>query len=482
MRIDRIEIKNFRCFAETQIAFDPKLTVFVAHNGQGKSALLDAIKVVLWPYVAGFDLGSTTNDATGIQIDDVRRVRIRAHHMEWQGPSIIEAKGHIAVPSAMRQLKLTTETHLPWIESRIRTSVHKNAKTKTIRLSTQQTLEQCAKALQAQVFANSGLQDDLPILAYYGAERGKLPAATNGISGESYSRTFAYRNCLDPSVSYSHFANWFTLAFVAMRNAQLRNLERQVSPDTKLPEDLTAPINVVRQAVNQILEKRTGWKQLSYSAEHQQLVLEHDDHGELKVSQLSDGIRNMLAMVGDIAYRCYKLNAHYGDEAARKTAGIVMIDEVDLHLHPEWQQTVLADLQAAFPQIQFITTTHSPQVLSTVEARCIRQLESELDDVSGQAQTVVRNVNVQTQGIPSSAVLAEVMGVNPVPDVAAARQLERYHAMISQGRHESLEGQELRNQLDAHFGLQHPLILDCDRAIRFHAFKQKLPARTNGNA
>ncbi len=77
----------------------------------------------------------------------------------------------------------------------------------------------------------------------------------------------------------------------------------------------------------------------------------------------------MLALVGDIAYRCYKLNAHLGEEAPQRTHGIVMIDEVDMHLHPSWQQTVLTDLCSAFPKLQFIVTTHSPQVLSTVRRK-----------------------------------------------------------------------------------------------------------------
>lgn len=101
----------------------------------------------------------------------------------------------------------------------------------------------------------------------------------------------------------------------------------------------------------------------------------HQDAGTMPVAQLSDGVRNMMGLVADIAFRATKLNPHLGLEAARQTAGIVLIDEVDMHLHPSWQQTVLASLQEAFPNIQFIVTTHSPQVLSTVSREHIRVLE-----------------------------------------------------------------------------------------------------------
>ena len=92
MKIERITIQNFRCFENVQLAFDRQLTVIVARNGQGKSSLLDAIKIALWPYIAGFDLASITLDTTGIQIDDVLREKLAAHQMEWRLPCVIDAR------------------------------------------------------------------------------------------------------------------------------------------------------------------------------------------------------------------------------------------------------------------------------------------------------------------------------------------------------------------------------------------------------
>ena len=94
MRIDHIYLKNYRCFAELRVDFHPQMTVLVAPNGQGKTTVLDAVKVALWPYVAGFDLGSTTSDVTGIHIDDVRREQVQSHEMEWRLPADIEAWGN----------------------------------------------------------------------------------------------------------------------------------------------------------------------------------------------------------------------------------------------------------------------------------------------------------------------------------------------------------------------------------------------------
>jgi predicted ATP-binding protein involved in virulence len=92
---------------------------------------------------------------------------------------------------------------------------------------------------------------------------------------------------------------------------------------------------------------------------------------------LSDGARNMLAMVADIAFRCTLLNPKFGEEAALKTSGVVLIDELDLHLHPSWQKKTVHNLKKTFPRIQFITTTHSPFIIQELDEGELIRLDSE---------------------------------------------------------------------------------------------------------
>lgn len=477
MKIERMSIQNFRCFENVQLVFDRQLTVIVALNGQGKSSLLDAIKIALWPYLAGFDLGSITLDTTGIQIDDVLREKLAAHQMEWRMPCVIEAHGTIEALHDEPE-----RTDLQWHGKRARDSVKKSSKTKNSAFSNEIALYGYAQHLEQRVFANGRVTpDELPMLGYYGTGRlwsqKKLTARPVKLDQASLSRTWAYRDCLDPSSSYTDFAQWYIRIFKALRDAQIRSLEKNQHPASRIADDLIAPVHAVQQAIDTILRAHTGWHGLEYSAEHDDLVLEHAQQGKLKVSQLSDGIRNMLALVGDIAYRCYKLNSHFGEQAALLTHGIVMIDEIDMHLHPEWQQTVLPDLQQAFPNLQFIVTTHSPQVLSSIAAHCIRRLDWEADESDGHKQLVINTIDQQTMGVASSDVLANVMGIDPVPDVEPARQLSHYLALIAQNLHEEPAGIALRNELDTHFGVTHPKILDCERLIRLQAFKRKLPLK-----
>lgn len=496
MHIHRIALKDYRCFASLSVLFHPQMTVLVAPNGQGKSAILDAIKVALWPFVAGFDLGSTTNDVTGIHIDDVRRESYGAHDMDWRLPSEIVAEGEVhatqlvfdgdlrgavaALAVAGNDGTLQLPSALRWQSYRYRDSVRKATKTKDRPSHHASGLFEVATALQRRAFSDRGDRpDDLPMLGYYGTGRlwaqKKLTTPQRAVDSESRSRTFAYRDCLDPASSYKHFAVWFSRVHQAYLQAQIRNLERGLGLDANVPDDVGAPFRAVQNAIDRILGPHTGWHRLQYSVAHEELVLHHEQHGEFKVSQLSDGIRNMLALVGDIAYRCYKLNPHLGEKAAIRTSGIVLIDEVDMHLHPRWQQTVLTELMAAFPMLQFVVTTHSPQVLTSVDASCIRMLREETDATTGKRSTVIETVALQTKGVASSDLLAQIMGVDPVPDVPEARMLARYHTLIQQDLYEDEEGKSLRSRLDAHFGSAHPVLRDADRMIRLQEFKRRLP-------
>lgn len=477
MHLDQITLKNYRCFAQLTVDLHPQLTVLVAPNGQGKSTLLDAIKVALWPFVAGFDLGSTTNDITGIHIDDVRREYVQAHEMDWRLPAEIQATGQAQVRQLVLDRGLADPTpqlagiqpdlalvfaeNLPWGVMRRRESVKKGTKTKDTGVRDTLSLFETAKALEQRIFSGKQVvPDDLPMLGYYGTGRlwaqKKLMATHEKADDQALSRTFAYRDCLDPASSYKHFAVWFTRIHKSLLQAQFRNFEKRLPLDADVPYGLVAPFRAVQNMVSRVLELHTGWHSLEYSAEFEELVLHHATQGQLKVSQLSDGIRNMLALVGDIAYRCYKLNAHLGEAAPQRTHGIVLIDEVDMHLHPSWQQTVLTDLMAAFPKLQFIVTTHSPQVLSTIRREHIRVLGDNSADIP----------LATTYGQPSGDVMHSVMLVDPQPPIREKFKLDRLTELVDTGRYDTLRARRLFAVLGKRLGEHHPQLLTLQRNIR----------------
>ncbi|WP_077999173.1 AAA family ATPase [Edwardsiella tarda] len=468
MKIEQVSLKNFRCFEQLDVNFHPHMTVLIAPNGAGKTTVLDAVRIALWPFVKGFDLGSQTGKSATIQIDDVRLER-REQEMEPVLPAQITAK-------ASELDKITT-----WVQTR--EQVKRNTNTKGDKAT--QTLTGMAKTFQATIYkGQEGIEvppTDLPLVVYLGTGRlwyqGRYTseAEDKKLDASVFSRLWGYQNCLTATSSYKQFETWYGWVFRSYRELQIDQLENRLkSQDQNALANFAAAIEVVQRAINTLTAPLTGWRDLQYRASMgQQLVMEHPEHGYMPLAMLSDGLRNMVAMVSDIAFRCIKLNPHLKNEAAHKTVGIVLIDEVDMFLHPAWQQQVLGALQQAFPLVQFIVTTHSPQVLTTIDNNCIRLLRQSEQD--GVARTDVITPQWQTKGVASADVLASIMGIDPVPNVPEAQALSRYKQMIEMDQLSSPDADQLREQLLAHFGANHPLMLECGRLIRLQAIKKRLP-------
>lgn len=471
MRLERLQLKNYRCFEDLTIDFHPELTVLIAPNGAGKTTILDAARVAVWPFVKGFDLGSQTGKGASIQIDDVRTIRQTNGNMEAQPPSIISATGCF----------LSSTTPTTWVQKRERIKVN----TSTLLDPASKVLTAHGKEMEAKVRTSpqDGIPLTLPLMTYLGTSRlwyeGRFTseAEDTTLDVSAYSRTSGYLNCLSYSSSFKAFKAWYGWVYRAYRENQIEAIEKN-TPLSESGQRFAAAIQCVKTAVDALVRQATGWHSLEYSASYnQQLVMHHDDLGTMPVDMLSDGLRNAIAMVSDLAFRAYKLNPHFGSQAALQTQGIALIDEVDMFLHPSWQQTILNSLRAAFPKLQFIVTTHSPQVLTSVDASCIRRLVYRTAPETGQSQIKTEPVTQQTLGVASADVLATIMGVDPIPDVPEARQLAEFHALIQQNLHNTPAGQALRQTLDAHFGADHPVMRECDRLIRLQAFKLRLPVQ-----
>jgi predicted ATP-binding protein involved in virulence len=143
-----------------------------------------------------------------------------------------------------------------------------------------------------------------------------------------------------------------------------------------------------------------------------------------------------------------------------------LIDEVDLHLHPEWQQTVLTNLLAAFPMLQFVVTTHSPQVLSSVQPESIRQIEWDGDSAH------LRQPEFSL-GAESPQLLQELQGVNPRPQhLPIVKKLNQYLQLIGQDQWDSNEALSLRAELDEWGHGDEPSLTKADIDIRLREFRR----------
>ena len=449
MIIQSVNLTNFRRFDNLEIDFHPEMTVIVSRNGQGKTSVLDAITVALGTFVGAFDMGK----AQHINKRDARIARMReAQEGEAQYPVVINARFLYGPELPTLKLFVTRELSGPKSKTTIRDA---------------HDLTEYGSHLQSMVRRQT--LDPLPLVSYYGA--GRLWKAHKNMERKqvlSLSRTMGYEDCLSSSSAFVQCQQW-------MAKATFAHLQEKESGEAEgsVPS-MGDRLFAIQEAVNHVLAE-AGWTDFRYSIAHEELTMFEPTIGRLPVSQLSDGVRAMVSMVTDIAFRCVRLNGYLGRQAARETQGIVLIDEVDIHLHPAWQQNVLRALREAFPRLQFIVTTHSPQVLTSVDAACIRKIESGVATEDGLKSAQAVKVTEQTKGVASFDVLAEIMGVDPIPDVPEAHWVADYHALIQQILHMEPKGQQLREKLEAHFGANHPVLRECDRMIRLQSYKARFP-------
>ena len=449
-RLDKLELENFRCFSKIQIEFDEKLTVIVALNGGGKTTVLDAACFGWQFFLQGIELEQS---AKTIRDADVRRTRSQDGAMVPMKPVSLSGRSFIADESVDWNVD-KGQTSAKNTSSRADEDMREAGR--VLRLSTQAYAEH-----------TSASPPTLPAIGYYGTGRlwaaQKITKARRKNVKADNSPTSGYDQCLSPSSHFAIFEVWFERY---SREAQQERMSEKQSPH-RPADKLKAVVNAV-----DALLKPVGWHSLAFDFTDETIVAEHPVHGRLPVSTLSDGIRVIIGLVGDIAHRCVRLNPHFCADAAKLTPGVIMIDEVDMHLHPEWQQLILGALTDAFPLIQFIITTHSPQVLTTVKRESIRILAQDEDGIWSAAMP-----DEETKGVESSSAMNDVMGVNQLPPVPEAGWRNDYTALIENADHESPEGRELRNKLVALYSAHHPIILDFDRLIRFQAFKTKQAKR-----
>lgn len=371
MILKKITIKNFRNFDELNLKFDNRLTVIIGNNGAGKSTILDAISIAMGAYLSGYDnIGYFR-----IKDEDVKENkyvigdRIDAQR---QFPSTIEAEGMILKEKC--KWKISKE----------------KSNSKGIKPSEIKSVTEIAGKLQSEI-RNGNNQILLPVVAYYGTGR----LWNNSTVNYEYksNRLSGYTDCMNIHLNNASFVSWFRMMTI------IELQKKRVLPD----------FSTVKKAMCSCIENVIGTKDVNvmYDFTRDQIVVVYGkDKKTETLSELSDGYRNTLNMVADIAFRMSLLNPQLGESVITETEGIVLIDEVDLHLHPGWQQRILPDLLKIFKKVQFVVTTHAPMVINSVRK----------DNVVVLNNNSVDYVGIQTYGKDANSVLSAVMetGNRPV--------------------------------------------------------------------
>jgi predicted ATP-binding protein involved in virulence len=365
--IDSIHVKNYKKFDDLPLEFRNQFTLIIGENGSGKTSILDAIATLLGGYLHAFkDISSaqrhsiTKRDIKLDIFDCDNNISVR-----YNTPVIISGSckldnQSVSIKRIRQNAGSTTATKLPSDENRTLINI--------VRL-----LEEDSSKI-------------LPIISYHGTGRLWEQDNKSSSSMEKLTRYSGYEDCLNAKSNYKNFIVWF---------------KKQEFNAFKLQKEIPI-LEAVRVAVIQMLSMVTGKEIELFIYREDDLEIKYrDEEKREKISNLSDGYRNIIGMVSDIAYRMAILNPNLGLDVTQKTSGVVLIDELDLHLHPKWQKEIVNILTTLFPKVQFIATSHSPFIIQTQTSGSIIKLDESNETLSVNATELsIEDISENIQNIP----------------------------------------------------------------------------------
>ena len=404
MKLKSVEIENYRAIEQLTLRLDPALTVIHGDNGYGKTSVLSAIAVGL-----GVISEFLPNDTSGL---------------DFRSEDQREGAGDPRV-------SLTPMDGTTWERQGGQQVGERAAARRAVNFG--RLLEELGMNNEADLRAPP---DDLPIVAFFSTDRNvsgmqKAPRDPKAVS--PFPRYAALEGALSAHTDFKGLLGWFYIK----ENEELREQKRRRDFDYQLDD-----ISAVRQAISSMLpEVSQPRTELNPARFIVSVESEQGEREELALDQLSGGYRIMLALAADLARRMAQGNPHLDDPLTSEA--IVLIDEIELHLHPSWQQRVLTDLARTFPNTQFIVSTHSPQVLTTVKPEHIVALRRE------NGRIVAEPATAPTFGAEAGDVLSTEMGVDERPrDNDFVKCLEDYRRLVGRDEGESEEALTLRKKLE----------------------------------
>ena len=400
MKIKSIQLMNFRGIKNAKIELDGKCAVLYGINGAGKTTILRAIDLI-YANIIGTLLG-TRKRLAELELDDINNDSALAK----AGIQFVFDNGDKY--SYRRQIDTNSKrTH----------------NKQELDIITNQFVKRYVDEIIENENGTSQIlkkTDPMPIFVNYGVNRAVLdmPVAD---SVKKYGRLDAFENAIESKIDFKNFLTWFR---------QQEDLENEMiaRTKTKIGEDIILPgLEAVRKAM---LSMFPEFSSVRFDRTMNTLIFEKSGDN-LKLNQLSDGEKCMIALFGDIARRMVIANDNVLIDPL-KVSGVVLIDEVDLHLHPSWQREIGEKLNKTFPNVQFILTTHSPQVLGGLSK------QYNVFSIKRKNEEVLVNRADSLYGWDTNIILEEAMGT-PRMEQTVLEHVEKMYQTYEDGNLDEAE-------------------------------------------
>ena len=372
MILNKIILQNFRGFNFQEIDLHPRITLFIGINGAGKTSVLDAISILLSYLVSGILNERSTGKQ--IKLTDIKNGKSRA---------IIDI--------------LTTNPEASWTRSKaLRKDPEKYEGLEISALANQEFIDYRTGIYKSII--SSGSKTNSPIFVFYPVNRALIEIPLRLRKKREFDSLEAYESAVTPNVGFKYFFEWFRNREDLENETKLIHISeasKNGSQNYNLYQD--PQLSAVRHAIGEFMPDFTELK-----VRRNPLRMTVTKNGNtLEIGQLSDGEKCTLALVGDIARRLAIANPM--KENPLEGEGIILIDEIELHLHPKWQRDLIKRLPIIFPNCQFLLSTHSPQAIGELQPESIRVLfRDENNDLK-------HYIPDQSFGLTTNEILQEIM-------------------------------------------------------------------------
>ena len=362
MYFERTEIQNFKGIEKMNLEFSSGVNLLIGNNGVGKTTVLEALALSIQTYF------SRMNDIAkkSIKKDDVHftsnLVGDASQHRVYSNPTVIKSEINLGGLEYSSEISREDETNAT---------------------RTKYTAKEFAAAGRDLLNSQEAI---LPVICYFSTSRvvDTQKVSTNAVGKNKLNdRRCGYIDCLNATLDRKALTDWtFKMAMAEYKKGTA-----------------VAEYEAFKKAVGIFMQKMNDLEEIplvEYTRDFEDITYAEDGKTML-VNYLSAGYQSLLWMLMEISFRIALLNPELSDYS--QAEGIVLIDEIDMHLHPRWQWKILDALHSSFPKVQFIAATHSPIIISSFkDAKLLSIGENGVEELSGAYAYSIDDVVEYKQG------------------------------------------------------------------------------------
>jgi predicted ATP-binding protein involved in virulence len=393
--ITSIQLENFKLFNQETFEFNSEFNLIVGVNGSGKSSLLKALAISLAGWAHAYI--KSENNLRPIEDNEIREIE-KDGRFDLTKRTSIHAAGIFPIISRMGYL---VNGKVQWNRYRVEGStgtylvggIRYESRNGESFSSNEYNLNLSTLGSDVLRYIEQGKQFDLPVIAFYECDRlwiSKGNIDVESSASKQFSRFDPYLDCFHTGADDKAIGEW-------LLKLELSELQKKTRSPMK---------SAIEFAAKAAMEDCIGF---GFDFEESRVMVRYKDGSSTPFEHLSDGQRTVLGLFCDIARRAAILNPHLKEDICSETQGVILIDELDLHLHPKWQRRVIEDLRQIFPKMQFICTTHSTFLIQSLRSSSeliMMNDEPLLDYHNKGIEEIARNMGVSH---PEVSQLYEIM-------------------------------------------------------------------------